>query len=97
MIRTFNDKETEKTFKRECSNRFSEDIQRIAFRKLRMINRSYDINDLRVPPANRLEELKGNRAGHYSIRINDKWRICFEWHGNDASQVEVVDYHKEKK
>jgi len=95
MIRTFKDKEAEKIFKRERSKRFSEEIQRIAFRKLRMINRSQNINDLRVPPANRLEKLKGNRAGQYSIRINDQWRICFEWHDNEAFKVEIVDYHKE--
>lgn len=97
MIRSFKDKETEKIFKRERSKRFSQEIQRIAFRKLRMINRSQSINDLRVPPPNRLEKLKGIRSDQYSVRINDQWRICFEWHGNDAFQVEIVDYHKEKK
>ena len=97
MIRSFKDKEAEKIFKRERSRRYSEEIQRIAFRKLRMINRSQTIDDLRVPPANRLEKLKGTRSGQYSIRVNDQWRICFEWHENDAFQVEIVDYHKEKK
>ncbi len=95
MIRTFKSKEAEKIFKRERSRKLSFEIQKVAFRKLRMINRSQSINDLRVPPANRLEKLKGNRTGQYSIRINDQWRICFEWHDNDAFKVEIVDYHKE--
>ena len=94
MIRTFNDKETEKIFNRFHSRRFPEGVQRIAFRKLRMINRAVIINDLRVPPANRLEKLKGDRTGQYSIRINDQWRICFEWHEGDADKVAIVDYHK---
>jgi len=94
MIRTFKDKEAEKIFKRERSKRLPEEIQRIAFRKLRMINRSQNINDLRVPPANRLEKLKGSRTGQYSVRINNQWRVCFEWHNNDAFKVEIVDYHK---
>jgi proteic killer suppression protein len=94
MIRTFNNKETEKIFNRFHSRRFPENVQRIAFRKLRMINRAISINDLRVPPANRLEKLKGNRAGQYSIRINDQWRICFEWQNGDAEKVEIADYHK---
>ena len=71
-----------------------DDLQRVALRKLRMLNRAMSINDLRVPPANRLEKLKGNRTGQYSIRINDQWRICFEWQQNDAFKVEIVDYHK---
>jgi proteic killer suppression protein len=95
MIRTFKCKETEKIFERERSIKIPMEIQRTAFRKLRMLNRSQDINDLRVPPANRLEKLKGDRTGQYSIRINDQWRICFEWHDNDAFKVEIVDYHKE--
>ena len=94
MIRTFKDKETEKIFKRNFSKKYPGDIQRIAFRKLRMINRAENINDLRVPPANRLEKMKGNRAGQYSIRINDQWRICFEWYKNETFKVEIVDYHK---
>jgi len=94
MIRTFKDKETEKIFKRNFSKKYPDDIQRVAFRKLRMINRAENINDLRVPPANRLEKMKGNGAGQYSIRINDQWRICFKWHKNEAFKVEIVDYHK---
>ena len=95
MIRTFKSKEAEKIFKREHSRTFSHEIQKVAFRKLRMLNRSQTINDLRIPPANRLEKLSGDRAGQYSIRINDQWRICFEWHDNNAFKVEIVDYHKE--
>ncbi|HPQ40765.1 MAG TPA: type II toxin-antitoxin system RelE/ParE family toxin [bacterium] len=97
MIRSFKDRETEKIFNREHSRKFPSDIQRTAFRKLRMLHHSQGLNDLRVPPANRLEKLKGTRTGLYSIRINDQWRICFEWHGKNAAEVEIVDYHKEKK
>ena len=94
MIRTFKNRETEKIFHREFSKKFPSDIHLVALRKLRMLNRSINLNDLRVPPGNRLEKLKGEREGQYSIRINDQWRICFEWHGNDAFKVEIVDYHK---
>lgn len=94
MIRTFRDKEAEGLFKRERSRKIPSDIQRVALRKLRMVHRAININDLRVPPANRLERLKGKREGQYSIRINDQWRICFEWHSGDAFKVEIVDYHK---
>jgi toxin HigB-1 len=94
MIRTFKDKHTEKIFNRLHSQKFPADIQRIAFRKLRMLNQARNINDLRTPPSNRLEKLKGQKTGQYSIRINDQWRICFEWHNNDANKVEIIDYHK---
>ena len=70
-------------------------MQRVALRKLRMLNRAHALQDLRVPPGNRLEELKGHRKGQYSIRINDQWRICFEWHEDDACRIEIVDYHSE--
>ena len=93
MIRTFKDRETEKIFKRELSRKIPSDIQEIALRKLRMLNRSINLNDLKIPPANRLEKLKGSRAGQYSIRINDQWRICFEWYQNESFKVEIVDYH----
>jgi len=93
MIRSFKCKDTEKIFKRLYSKKFPNDIQRSALKKLRMINRAQNIQDLRVPPGNRLEELKGNRKGQHSIRINDQWRICFEWQENDAFNVEIVDYH----
>jgi len=93
MIRSFKCKEAERIFKRIYSKKFPSDIQRSALKKLRMINRAQNIQDLRMPPGNRLEELKGNRKGQYSIRINDQWRICFKWHENDAFNVEIVDYH----
>jgi len=69
------------------------DIQQVALRKLRMINNAKTINDLRIPPANRLEKLTGNRSGQHSIRINDQWRICFIWKDGDATDVEITDYH----
>jgi toxin HigB-1 len=93
VIKTFKDAETEKVYQRERSRKLPPDIQQTALRKLRMINNSININDLRVPPANRLEKLSGNREGQYSIRINDQWRICFEWRGSDAFNVEITDYH----
>jgi toxin HigB-1 len=68
-------------------------MQQVALRKLRMLNRAVDLVDLRLPPANRLEKLAGNRAGQWSIRINDQWRICFRWKDGDAFDVEIVDYH----
>jgi proteic killer suppression protein len=94
MIRSFKDKEAEKIFKRGRSSKLPEVLQRVALLKLRMLNRAANSNDLRVPPANRLEKLKGDRSGQHSIRINDRWRICFQWHDNDAFHVEIVDYHR---
>jgi proteic killer suppression protein len=93
MIRTFKCKETEKVFRREGSRTLPPSIQQVALRKLRMLHRSVSINDLRVPPANRLEKLAGKREGQHSIRINDQWRICFEWRDGHAYNVEIVDYH----
>ncbi|HRO24270.1 MAG TPA: type II toxin-antitoxin system RelE/ParE family toxin [Promineifilum sp.] len=93
MIRSFRDKETERIFKRQLSRKLPSDIQQVALRKLRMLNRAQSLQDLRVPPANRLEKLSGNRSGQYSIRINDQWRICFAWRDEDAYEVEIVDYH----
>jgi toxin HigB-1 len=93
MILSFRDDETQKIYNRERSSRLDHDIQRVAYRKLRMLHNSKTLNDLRAPPANRLEKLKGNREGQYSIRINDQYRICFEWRNGDAYQVEIVDYH----
>ncbi|NJC97369.1 MAG: plasmid maintenance system killer [Anaerolineales bacterium] len=93
MIKTFKDAETEKIYQRERSRKLPSDIQQVALRKLRMINNAINLNDLRVPPANRLEKLSGDRAGQHSIRINDHWRICFEWRGSDAFNVEITDYH----
>jgi proteic killer suppression protein len=93
VIKSFRDKETEKLFSRERSRRLPPDIQQVALRKLRMLNRAFTLEDLRVPPANRLEKLAGDRAGQYSIRINDQWRVCFEWRDRDAFNVEITDYH----
>ncbi len=93
MIRSFKSKETEKVFNRERSQKLPSDIQQVALRKLRMLNRAVTLQDLRAPPANRLEKLSGDRAGQYSIRINDQWRICFDWDAGDAQNVEIVDYH----
>jgi proteic killer suppression protein len=93
MIKSFKGKETEKVYRREGSNKLPRDIQQVALRKLRMINNAKNLNDLRIPPANRLEKLMGDREGQYSVRINDQWRICFTWQGGDASDVEIADYH----
>ena len=93
VIKSFKCKETEKIFNRTFSKKFPENIQRVALRKLRMLNRARILNDLKVPPANRLESLSGNRTGQYSIRINDQWRICFKWKNSEATNVEIVDYH----
>jgi len=93
MIRSFKCKETEKIFNRRFSSKLPQDMQRVALRKSRILNRSIDLNDLSVPPGNRLEALKGDRKGQHSIRINDQFRICFIWKNNDAYDVEIVDYH----
>ena len=93
MIRSFKCKETEKIFQRTFSRKLPHDIQQVAFRKLRMLNRAVTLKDLSVPPANRLEMLGGDRSGQHSIRINDQWRICFKWHEGDAFEVEISDYH----
>jgi proteic killer suppression protein len=93
MIKTFKCKETEKIFTGRHSSRFPKSIQRVAMRKLTMLHGAVSINFLRVPPANRLEKLSGDREGQWSIRINDQWRICFIWKDGDACEVQVVDYH----
>ena len=93
MIRSFKCKETKKIFNLERSRKVPASIQQLALRKLKMLNCSISINDLRVPPANRLEKLSGSRKGQWSIRINDQWRICFNWKNSDAYDVEIVDYH----
>jgi proteic killer suppression protein len=93
MIKSFKTDETEKVYSREGSNKLPQDIQQVALRKLRMINNAKNLNDLKIPPANRLEKLKGNREGQYSIRINNQWRICFTWQEGDAHEVEITDYH----
>jgi toxin HigB-1 len=93
MIKSFRDKETEKIYSRERSAKLPGDIQQIALRKLRMINNTQNIHDLRIPPSNRLEKLVGDRKGQYNIRIKDQWRICFVWRENNAYNVEITDYH----
>ncbi|MBL7150745.1 type II toxin-antitoxin system RelE/ParE family toxin [Candidatus Microgenomates bacterium] len=93
MIKSFRCKETEKIFNRERSRKLPQNIQRIAMRKLWMIDATTIINDLKIPPANHLEKLKGSRKGQSSIRINKQWRICFSWRSGCAYQVEIVDYH----
>jgi proteic killer suppression protein len=93
MIRSFRDAETEKVFNRRFSKRLPTDIQAVALRKLRMLNNVHGLNDLRSPPGNRLERLSGEREGQYSIRINDQWRVCFEWRDGDVHAVEICDYH----
>lgn len=94
VIRTFACKETELLFHREQSRKIAPDIQRAALRKLWMLDAAMDLASLKLPPGNRLEQLSGKRSGQYSIRINDQWRICFEWHDNNVYRVEVVDYHR---
>jgi len=93
MIKTFRCRYTEKLFAREHVSKFSGEIRRKALRKLLMLDAAERREDLRVPPGNQLEKLAGDRRGQYSIRINDQWRICFRWHGSDAHEVEIVDYH----
>jgi toxin HigB-1 len=93
MILNFADKETERIWAGEVSRRLPTEIQSIARRRLRMINNARRLDDLRIPPANRLEALKGNMKGQHSIRINDPWRICFRWNEAGVADVGIVDYH----
>lgn len=93
MIIEFSSRETEKVWRGEVSRKLPRDIQQIALRKLFMLEKAQNLNDLRVPPANRLEALKNERKGQHSIRINDQWRICFVWTAHGPTQVEIVDYH----
>jgi proteic killer suppression protein len=93
MIKSFRSRDTEKLFYRDKSANVPTDIQRIALRKLLVLDAIERLDDLRVPPGNRLEKLSGGRQGQHSIRINDQWRICFRWSGGDAHDVEIVDYH----
>lgn len=95
MIRSFRDAETAIIWSGRRSRVLPPDIQTVALRKLLMLNRARTLNDLRIPPANRLEPLKGKRSGQWSIRVNRQWRICFLWNQGDASNVEIVDYHDE--
>ncbi len=93
MIMSFGDKETKKVFKREYSNKLPQSIQKIAHRKLLMLHAAITLNDLRVPPGNRLERLKGKRKQEHSIRINNQWRVCFRWKEGNAHCVIINDYH----
>ena len=93
MIKSFADRETERIFSLEVSRRIPESIQMIARRKLILLDAAESLQDLRLPPGNQLEKLSGNRDRQYSIRINDQWRICFEWIEGSAQKVEIVDYH----
>ena len=94
MIRSFSDSKTARVFNRVRVSKWSKDVQRQALRKLLSIDAAESIEDLKIPPGNKLERLKGNRKGQYSIRINDQWRICFKWSGGNATDVEIVDYHR---
>jgi proteic killer suppression protein len=93
MIRSFGGHEAEKVWNGQFSTKVPHDIQRASRRKLRMINNAQSLTDLSIPPGNALEPLKGDRAGQYSIRINDQWRVCFLWAEGNAYEVEIVDYH----
>lgn len=93
MIKSFRCKNTEKVFQRKFVSKFPPEVQRNAMRKLLLLDAAERLEDLRIPPGNRLEKLTGEREGEHSIRINDQWRICFRWHKGDANDVEIVDYH----
>jgi len=93
VIRSFRDRETEKVFGRDRSKRLPGDVQRRAHRKLLLLDAAEAVEDLRIPPGNRLERLSGDRVGQYSIRVNEQWRICFRWERGDAYDVEITDYH----
>jgi proteic killer suppression protein len=93
VIKSFRDRDTERLFQRHPVRKLGAGVQRVALRKLRMLDAATVLDDLRLPPGNRLEKLKGDRAGQHSIRINQQWRICFRWRSGDAYDVEIVDYH----
>ena len=93
MIKTYRDRDTEAVAQRRRVGKFPQDVQRRAQRKLMILNSATTINDLRIPPGNRLEALSGDRRGQHNIRVNEQWRICFVWSEGDAHQVEIVDYH----
>jgi proteic killer suppression protein len=93
VIRAFRDANTEQVFKRQFVRKFPPDIQQRVFMRLNAIDAAIKLGDLRLPPSNRLEALKGDREGQHSIRVNDQWRICFVWRDGHAEQVEIVDYH----
>jgi proteic killer suppression protein len=93
MIRSFRDRDTERLAQRERVKKWSPELHKAGLRKLRMLDAAEEVADLRVPPGNRLERLKGDRDGQHSIRINDQWRVCVRWDDGDAYDVEFVDYH----
>lgn len=93
MIKSFKDTLTESIWQRKKIKKFPSDIFKVARRKLGFLEDAIDLKDLRIPPGNRLELLKGNRAGEYSIRINNQWRVCFRWENGNAFDVEITDYH----
>ena len=93
VIQSFGDADTQRVWRRERVRRFGSDLQRMANRKLLIIDAAETLNDLQVPPGNRLERLRGERVGQYSIRINDQWRICFIWSAAGPANVEIIDYH----
>jgi proteic killer suppression protein len=93
MIKTFRDKDTESIFARQVARKFPAALLKVAWRKLAILDAAGNLEDLRVPPGNRLEKLSGARSGKYSIRINDQWRICFQWRAGNAYEVEITDYH----
>jgi proteic killer suppression protein len=93
VIRSFADRDTERLFGRRFSRRLPRDLQKAALRKLELLDAARTLDSLRVPAGNKLEALRGDRAGHYSIRINDQWRVCFRWKDEHAYEVEIVDYH----
>ena len=93
MIQSFADRDTERLFRREFVRRFPGDLQRMMLRKLTLVDAAEQLEDLRAPPGNQLEKLKGDRAGQHSIRVNDQWRICFRWKDGNAFDVTLVDYH----
>ena len=93
MIKSFRNKETEKIFNRQFSGKLPRNIQRVARKKLVILDAAPRLNDLRIPPGNQFEALKGDRKGQHSIRINDQWRICFKWSDGNAYDVEITDYH----
>lgn len=93
MIRSFRDRDTERLFRREPIKRLPKSLLRVALRKLMLLDAANNLEDLRVPPGNRLEKLTKDRLGQHSIRINDQWRLCFRWDNGGAESVEIVDYH----
>ncbi|MEO6331796.1 MAG: type II toxin-antitoxin system RelE/ParE family toxin [Gemmatimonadaceae bacterium] len=93
MIKSFADRDTNRLFSREPVRRFPSNLLRAMLRKLVASDAADALDDLRIPPGNRLEKLKGNRSGLHSIRVNDRWRVCFHWNDGDAYEVEIVDYH----